>query len=798
MCTADTNTNHVPADHSPAPTPVPASPRKVRVRDKRSIKQLPDLPRVPLKQRTPLVNQLLNTARRSRASAKELRKKYMEKCKELKNLQKNLNEVALNNFRDKLDPSFMKILECQLRNAGRKKHGWRYKPSEKMVFLGMHQRGPRQYRNFPIKVRPSRKTIRELLKTLNLKPGVNPIIVDGLAARMKNEPENNKDVIIMLDEISLRTYYWYDAVNDMISGFIDLGNDDRRDLPAEDALVAMIRFVYGQGKQPIAWWNTNKKLTADDFAKIFNEILEAVTSAGLRVRAILTDSLAKNKLAMLKLGATEEYPYFFINEVKIFCIFDVPHLLKGLRNAILKYVLHLGNGQLVKFEYIKEFIEMDMKMTPRLAKKVTKTHLNPNSFEKMSVGRASQLFSDTVAVGILVYAMLGGLPHEATATGNFCAKINNLFDSWNGIEKIESPTPDQFKCALTDTSPHLKLWTEMYNDMLYWNFIGSTNLTFHINWRWSMRSVACMWEDLKKEGQDHLPVGHVNMDPLENCNSQFRLHGGHRSNPSANEFPASFGSVMINNLTTSVKGKNCRDENSLNVINLQHLYAAAKAASEREKQARATQAEENSYVLFPTQTIIEEIVEEETDLYFEDEEEEEVDDDIPPVTANSADFVSRLQQQLSEVSGAEVAIPIIDRHLKLTGNCEACKSVLQTQVQFPLHLPHTLSASGINMDKMMPSATVAKIVTDIYSSASQHIPPLAYKPKVMANFLEIVHTLTSVRQFHLCPEHNSTKTAFLKSIALTALQDFLRQLNQDVKKRNQLKKSKKLQRVSHQ
>ena len=69
----------------------------------------------------------------------------------------------------------------------------------------------------------------------------------------------------------------------MISGFVDLGNKDRRDLPAEDALVAMIRFVYGQGKQPIAWWNTGKKLTADDVAKIFNEILEAVTSAGLRV-----------------------------------------------------------------------------------------------------------------------------------------------------------------------------------------------------------------------------------------------------------------------------------------------------------------------------------------------------------------------------------------------------------------------------------------------------------------------------------------------------------------------------------
>lgn len=96
-----------------------------RVRVKRSIKVLPPLPRVPFKDRTPLVSSLLRTARQTRDSAKELQRKYAEKCQQLKDLKKNLEEIALNNFREKLNPSLMKILVCQLRNAGRDPHGYR-------------------------------------------------------------------------------------------------------------------------------------------------------------------------------------------------------------------------------------------------------------------------------------------------------------------------------------------------------------------------------------------------------------------------------------------------------------------------------------------------------------------------------------------------------------------------------------------------------------------------------------------------------------------------------------------------
>lgn len=763
---------------------------------------MPQIPRVPLRQRTPIVTSLLNTARQTRATAKQLRRRYKDKCEELKDIKKNLVEKALDKLREKLSPNFMKILEVQVRNAGRNPHGYRYTPDEKLVFLGMRQRGARQYFNMPF-IKTSRKTNSRLLRMLNLKPGVNPIVMEGLAARVaEEEDEEKKDVIVILDELSAKTFYFYDSQNDLIGGFADLGNGDRRDLPAEEAMVAMVRFVYGTGKQPVAWWYTHKKMTAMDYVQMFREVLEAMVKAKCRVRGMLTDGLGKNKLAMIMMGASEEEPWIYIDEIKIYTIFDVPHLLKSLRNAILKYILLLPHGLQVKFQYIKDFIELDMQMRPRIAKKITKTHLDPNNFEKMNVELAGQLFSSTVAVGVLVYAMLGGLPPDAVTTGNFLELINNLFDSCNGIDHIENPEEEQYKCAVSENSHHITLWDKMDEEMANWHFVGSKNLQFPQNWRMTLKAFKHLWYDLKAEGRTHMPVGHINSDCIENNNGQIRLHGGPRRNPSVRDFPAAFAATLINNLTTSVKGKNCRDENSLNIINLQHLYNAAQAAHQRDRGARLAQKEQEAFVTHPEPELIEEDDDDDwDDLLIAEDEEEEEEEDEDPVTANDPVFVSALREKLARVAGAQVAAPIVERHLKMCGGCEACTGELQSEVLFPLHLPHTLTSRVPeinNSKKKLPSEAISKVSTDIYNAVAHHLPAHSYRPGVMANLLEIFNALPSVRSLQLCPEHENTKDALLKSIALGAIQEFITGLNQELRKKKQKKKSQKYQIVTHQ
>ena len=136
----------------------------------------------------------------------------------------------------------------------------------------------------------------------------------------------------------------------------------------------------------------------------------------------------------------------------------------------------------------------------------------------------------------------------------------------------------------------------------------------------------------------------------------------------------------------------------MNVINLQHLYDAAKANHEKERQENATRRQMASYLHVPKQVMLaDESEDEDTDLLeaIDAEDESEEEETLPPVTANAPDFVARLQQQLGEIGGAKEAGPVVARHLKQTSNCPDCQSVLQSVVLFPLHLPEVLRGCGI-------------------------------------------------------------------------------------------------------
>lgn len=73
----------------------------------------------------------------------------------------------------------------------------------------------------------------------------------------------------------------------------------------------------------------------------------------------------------------------------------------------------------------------------------------------MRVGGASQLRSKSVAEGVMTYTDLGALPAEAMATGKFAERINNFWDSYQGL-KPNLNDPNDFRSAITPTRCHLQ------------------------------------------------------------------------------------------------------------------------------------------------------------------------------------------------------------------------------------------------------------------------------------------------------------------------------------------------------
>lgn len=430
----------------------------------------------------------------------------------------------------------------------------------------------------------------------------------------------------------------------------------------------------------------------------------------------------------------------------------------------------------------------------------------------MNVPLATQLLHKKVAAAINTYVALGALPPEAMATGNFCEKIGKLVKSFNGIKKKENPAHDDYHCALTDSSPHLKLWTQMFNEMDHWKFLGSRNIQFHHSWRMNMRAMAHLWIDLKEEGYDCLPCGHITQDCLENLFSTFQTNAGHRHNNTVSEFPSVFATAMVNMLTTSVKGKNCRDDNALNLIQLGQLYDAAEAVAAREAaEAReadsATEEADTPPSSGPDELPLPEMDFDDLDdpdPIQEDpeenevvlEEEEETDDE--PLRFNNNQFREQLQRQMGSINGASTAAPIIKRHPKLL-QCEDCAKLLLSEVQFPLHLPHTMTESQI--DAKLPSALISNLVKDVYLAASIRIPPVAHELQVLERFLKHVNGLESVKSFSLCTTHANKTPVLVKNIAREGLKSIVLAFNQDLKNKAKLKALKrrgtKIQRVLH-
>ena len=99
--------------------------------------------------------------------------------------------------------------------------------------MGINQHGPRGYNSIIPMIKPSRKTIYSVLKKLKFRPGINNILMSAMS-RISSMPENQKEVLIIFDEMALRVHFCYDSSADQVVGFFDLGNGERKDMPAEE------------------------------------------------------------------------------------------------------------------------------------------------------------------------------------------------------------------------------------------------------------------------------------------------------------------------------------------------------------------------------------------------------------------------------------------------------------------------------------------------------------------------------------------------------------------------------------
>ncbi|KAF2890146.1 hypothetical protein ILUMI_16027, partial [Ignelater luminosus] len=154
----------------------------------------------------------------------------------------------------------------------------------------------------------------------------------------------------------------------------------------------------------------------------------------------------ENKLRMGQEMDSSEFN-FEINSQKIFPLYYVPHLIKCMRNSLLKNnLIFYTNGikRTAKWDHLYTAYKMDPYFgSLRSMPKLTDAHVNPEKIAKIKVSCCTQAMSRTSAIAINFMAhsettvnidgQILKLEKKAIDTALLFEFLDNLFDSLNSF-----------------------------------------------------------------------------------------------------------------------------------------------------------------------------------------------------------------------------------------------------------------------------------------------------------------------------------------------------------------------------
>ncbi|KAJ8725324.1 hypothetical protein PYW08_003507 [Mythimna loreyi] len=513
----------------------------------------------------------------------KLAKKYKDQRKKIqaaKNL--SMNGAFLRAI-DKLPEEIQIFTKLQLKSA-MKPRGRRFSNQEKIMALTILKQSPKAYRLLQkMFVLPSIRCLQNLLSTFNVQPGINENLLNDLKNIARNLPKEKKLVNILFDEVSLAPGIIYNESSDQIIGFEDFGHHRKRIL-ADHALVFMIKGIKSKCKQPICFTFCKASTKSCELKKLLTEVIKQVNGTGLRVVATICDQAATNvrvvrellketKAKYLRMGMEYSSNAFEVESYKIFPLFDTPHLLKGVRNNLLKknakYVQN-GETKWAKWEHLKMLLDVDTGDDEiRLVNKLTEKHVIINKIPKMKVKYAAQVFSQRVSSALRFLSKHNILPEECKGTADFLLLFDKLFDSFNGHSYEGSSKV--YKQCLKNNSSHFQLWYDLLpildsikfesvvskNDSVKYESIPSVT-----NWIHNIKTFNEIWQYLNVNyGVKNLLTRNFNQDPLENFFSGIRSNGVRNINPNCNQFISAYKTLLINNFNSvhSVRA-NCEND----------------------------------------------------------------------------------------------------------------------------------------------------------------------------------------------------------------------------------------------
>ena len=225
--------------------------------------------------------------------------------------------------------------------------------------------------------------------------------------------ENSRQCALTFDEISLKSALQYNPQRDIIEGFENCGDSGQSKYMATHALAFMVRGLATKWKQPVGYFLSAGTVTGKTLQSLTRTCIDKLTKIGFSVKVLICDQGSNNRQFLESFEkVTCDRPFITVNQNPVFVIYDPPHLLKNIRNNLMKQGF-IVNDKPVQWRYVTEFYYFDKANAIRMAHKLHDKHINLPPFASMRV------LSHSVAAGISTLCILGHLDEEAKHTASF-------------------------------------------------------------------------------------------------------------------------------------------------------------------------------------------------------------------------------------------------------------------------------------------------------------------------------------------------------------------------------------------
>ncbi|KAI4470647.1 thap domain-containing protein 9 [Holotrichia oblita] len=532
---------------------------------------------------TPIAKKLYRSALHWKKSAQSSKKSKLTFRRRLQLCEKYAESTLFEKM-SVMTPAAKTFLNIQLRETKHKKQGRRFTQDEKILCLSLLKQSPKGYdllhKMFTL---PSRKTLNLFLGQMTLNTGINEQLFTTLKASIKKMKPIDRHCALMFDEVSLSPQLHYNQQADQIDGFVDNGKTRALEF-ADHALVFMVRGIVKQWKQAIAFTFCEGGTNAALLSTMLEEIISALQGIGLTVVCTVCDQAAANVSAVKKLISKTKEKYarngqvyyqnhIEVNSVTVVPIFDVPHMLKGIRNNFIKRNISCsmnGTNFLGKWEHVEELYRQDQVESLgslRLCPKLSERHVKlDHSSDKMKVKYCTQVLSQRVAATMNYLAKRNDINSDAQETARILLFLDELFDSLNNSSR-NGVEGKPLTAAVSKESAHWKFWEDALHILNTMKFTKKDDISDKTcppsikNFITTIRGIKDIYGVMAKKGVDFLFMRNFNQDPLENFFGLIRSQGARNINPSCSSFIAAFKTLTINNFTAKHSiGANCEED----------------------------------------------------------------------------------------------------------------------------------------------------------------------------------------------------------------------------------------------